>query len=241
LFRKTFFVGVFELPSLRNTRKCDKTKKAEGKLTSKFLSFFFEKVFGMDFLQSIVYGVFELPLPRNALKRTNKLQGGKSRLVGGWVRDPANVRGGPSIFFASPSPEKNGAGLRTGSARGVDWRCFCVSSYPAFFWGAGCACIVGWQLTEGQQRSDPLAAEIEHVPVPHRTVLGIAYWFSSFFGTNLSVGKLAFRNCQRRSNSSKASRPFFSHFSIQPFMSCFVKGSSCLWFILLSVSRQKHR
>jgi hypothetical protein len=30
------FGSVFELPSLKNTRKCDKTKKVEEKLTSKF-------------------------------------------------------------------------------------------------------------------------------------------------------------------------------------------------------------
>jgi hypothetical protein len=33
---KTFFCSVFELPSLRNTRKRDKTKKVEEKLTSTF-------------------------------------------------------------------------------------------------------------------------------------------------------------------------------------------------------------
>jgi hypothetical protein len=31
-----------------------------------------EKVFDMDFLQKYFYGVFELPLPRNAQKRTKK-------------------------------------------------------------------------------------------------------------------------------------------------------------------------
>jgi hypothetical protein len=70
-FAKLFF-GVFELPSLRNTRKRDKTKK------SIFLSIFFGKVFDMDFLQKYFYGVFELPLPRNAQKRTKKK-------VGWWV------------------------------------------------------------------------------------------------------------------------------------------------------------
>jgi hypothetical protein len=39
-------------------------------------------------------------LPRNAQKRTlKKSQEKKSRMVGGWVWDLANVRGGPSIFF----------------------------------------------------------------------------------------------------------------------------------------------
>jgi hypothetical protein len=37
----------------------------------------------MDFLQKHVRGVFELPLPRNAQKRTYKKNKKKSRLVGG--------------------------------------------------------------------------------------------------------------------------------------------------------------
>jgi hypothetical protein len=62
------------------------------------------KVFDTDFLPKC--GVFELPLPKNAKKRTQKNQGKKNRMVGGWwaagggwVRDLANVRGGPSICF----------------------------------------------------------------------------------------------------------------------------------------------
>jgi hypothetical protein len=42
----------------------------------------------MDFLQKYVYGVFELPLPRNAQKRTKKKSQEKKvgrRTVGGWV------------------------------------------------------------------------------------------------------------------------------------------------------------
>jgi hypothetical protein len=40
----------------------------------------------MDFLQKYFDGVFEIPLPRNAQKRTKrKCQGKKSRMVGGWV------------------------------------------------------------------------------------------------------------------------------------------------------------
>jgi hypothetical protein len=66
------FCCVFELPSLKNTRKCDKTKKVEEKLTSKFLSKFWRKVFDTDFLPKYFNGVFELPLPRNAEKRTKK-------------------------------------------------------------------------------------------------------------------------------------------------------------------------
>jgi hypothetical protein len=82
------FCSVFELPSLKNTRKCDKTKKVEEKLTSD-IEIFVEilgKVFDTDFLPKYFYGVFELPLPRNAPKRTKKKsQEKKSRMVGGWV------------------------------------------------------------------------------------------------------------------------------------------------------------
>ena len=80
-FCKTLY-NVLELPSLRNTRKRDKTKKAEEKLTSNFLG----KVFDTDFLPKYFYGVFELPLPRNAQKRTKKnVKKKKCRMVGGWV------------------------------------------------------------------------------------------------------------------------------------------------------------
>jgi hypothetical protein len=37
----------------------------------------------MDFLQKYLYGVFELPLPRNAQKRTKKTA--KKKKVGWWV------------------------------------------------------------------------------------------------------------------------------------------------------------
>jgi hypothetical protein len=106
------FCSVFELPSLKNTRKRDTTKKVEEKLTPKFLSIFWEKVFDMDFLQKYVYGVFELPLPRNAQNRTKKNQGKKkSRFFFGWwvgwVWDLANARGvrrffSPLVFFCRP-------------------------------------------------------------------------------------------------------------------------------------------
>jgi hypothetical protein len=52
----------------------------------------------MDFLQKYFYGVFELPLPRNAQKGTKK----KSRKnVGWWVGlGFSKCTGGPSIFFS---------------------------------------------------------------------------------------------------------------------------------------------
>jgi hypothetical protein len=79
------FCSAFELLSLKNTRKRDKTKKVEEKLTSKFC-----RNFGKSFRHGIfekIYlnGVFELPLPRNAQKRTKKNQEKKVRMVGGWV------------------------------------------------------------------------------------------------------------------------------------------------------------
>jgi hypothetical protein len=42
-FLQNVFCGVFELPSLKNTRKRDKLKEIEEKLTSKFLSIVLEK------------------------------------------------------------------------------------------------------------------------------------------------------------------------------------------------------
>ena len=56
----------------------------------------------MDFLLKHFYGVFELPLPRNAQKRTKKKVKGEKKSDGGWVWDLVNGRGGPSIFFCRP-------------------------------------------------------------------------------------------------------------------------------------------
>jgi hypothetical protein len=39
----------------------------------------------MDFLQKHFYGVFELPLPRNAQKRTKKKSQEQKKSDGGWV------------------------------------------------------------------------------------------------------------------------------------------------------------
>jgi hypothetical protein len=65
------FCSAFELPSLRNTRKRDKTRTSRGKSDIEILSIFVGKVFDMDFFaKTFFYGVFELPLPRNAQKLT---------------------------------------------------------------------------------------------------------------------------------------------------------------------------
>jgi hypothetical protein len=58
----------------------------------------------MDFLHLKKNGVFELPLPRNAKKRINFFKEFCFRMAAGWVWDLADVRGGPSIVFAGPSP-----------------------------------------------------------------------------------------------------------------------------------------
>jgi hypothetical protein len=61
-----------------------------------------EKVFGKDFLQNYLNGVFEHTLPRNAQKHKKT----KSRKkVGRWVGMGFSkcTGGGPSIFFAGPS------------------------------------------------------------------------------------------------------------------------------------------
>jgi hypothetical protein len=58
-------------------------KKSRGKTDIEIFVDFLETVFDMDFLQKYVYDVFELPLPRNAQKRTNKKA--KKKKVGWWV------------------------------------------------------------------------------------------------------------------------------------------------------------
>jgi hypothetical protein len=82
-FLQNVFCSVFELPSLKNTRKCDKTKAVEEKLTSKFLSKFWEKFSTRTFCQNILNGVFESPCretPKNVLKEKVK-----QKKVGQWI------------------------------------------------------------------------------------------------------------------------------------------------------------
>jgi hypothetical protein len=52
-----------------------------------------EKGYDMGFLQKYFNGVFELPPPRNAQKRTQKNSQETNSAVGGWVSDLANARG----------------------------------------------------------------------------------------------------------------------------------------------------
>jgi hypothetical protein len=75
LFLQNVSCSVFELPSLKTNR---------GKTDIEIFVEIFEKVFDMDFLQKYVYGVFELPLPRNVQKRTKQNQEKKTEWwVGG--------------------------------------------------------------------------------------------------------------------------------------------------------------
>jgi hypothetical protein len=63
-----------------------------------------EKVFDTDFLPKYFYGVFELPLPRNAQKLTKK-KAKKKKSDGGWVGLRfSKCTGGPVDFFGGPSP-----------------------------------------------------------------------------------------------------------------------------------------
>jgi hypothetical protein len=57
----------------------------------------------MDFLRTYFYGVFELPLPRNAQKRTKK-KSRKKKSDGGWVglRFSKCTGGSVDLFLAAP-------------------------------------------------------------------------------------------------------------------------------------------
>jgi hypothetical protein len=96
-FCNTCFVvrSAFDLPSLRSTRSRDKTKKAEEKLTSKFLPICLEIVFDVDFLQKYLMVFLNSPYretPENVLNK--KCQEKKNWLVVGWLWGLAIVRGG---------------------------------------------------------------------------------------------------------------------------------------------------
>jgi hypothetical protein len=75
--------------------------KNEKKSGLDFSSNALEKLFDMDILQKYVRGVFELPSPRNAKKRTKKKQGKKSRLAGGPGIYLQQIYGGVLFFLAA--------------------------------------------------------------------------------------------------------------------------------------------
>jgi hypothetical protein len=103
-----FVCKTFELPSLRNTRNRDKTKKVDEKLSSNFLSIF-GKGFDMDFLPKYFCGVFELPLPRNPPKRTKK-KSRKKKSAGGWVGLGFSKCTGGSVENLLPAPQSSTEG-----------------------------------------------------------------------------------------------------------------------------------
>jgi hypothetical protein len=74
-FLYNVFCSVFELPSLKNTRKRDKTKKVEEKLTSKILSKFWKKVSTWTFCKNIFMVFLNSPCretPKNVLKKKSR-------------------------------------------------------------------------------------------------------------------------------------------------------------------------
>jgi hypothetical protein len=97
IFCQMFFVVFLNSHRRKTPDNAIKQKKVEEKLTSKYLSIFLEKDFDMDFLQTN-YGVFELPLPRNAQKRTKKNQR-KWFSGGGWVGLGFSEYTGGSVEF----------------------------------------------------------------------------------------------------------------------------------------------
>jgi hypothetical protein len=124
------FCNAFELPSL---------KKSRGKTDIEIFVEILGKVFDTDFLPKYLYGVFELPLPRNAQKRTKKnprkKKAGCRVVTGGfkfkiWIQQMYGYggpgTGGPSIFFlavdriSSASPQLGAAkrGQEAGIAPG---------------------------------------------------------------------------------------------------------------------------
>jgi hypothetical protein len=146
IFLQNVFCSVFELPSLKNTRKRDKTKKVEEKLTSNFLSKIWKYFSTWTFCKNIFMVFLNSPCreaPKNVLK---KKPGKKSRVVGGWVWDLANVRGGPSIFFL-PAPRQGAK---------ISWTADCA--LPA----DGCPCLNQSSLSAFR----PAAAALSPPAVP---------------------------------------------------------------------------
>jgi hypothetical protein len=106
------FCSVFEVRSLRNTRKCDTTKKVEGNCHRHFRRLFGKKFSTWTFCKNILYsyGVFELPLPLTEKRPKTYLKKKPRKKVGWWVSgsgDLPNVRKGPSfLFLAAPRTNK---------------------------------------------------------------------------------------------------------------------------------------
>jgi hypothetical protein len=68
------------------------------------LSICLGKVFDMDFLQKYFNGVFELPLPRNTQKRTQKKVKEQKKSDGGWVGLGFSKCTGGVRRFVLPAP-----------------------------------------------------------------------------------------------------------------------------------------
>jgi hypothetical protein len=90
----SFFIVFLKSPHRETPKNVIKTKSRKHRFWI-FGRFFCKTFSTRSFLQNVFCSVFELPSLRNAQKRTRK----KSRMVGGWVWDLANARGGPSTFF----------------------------------------------------------------------------------------------------------------------------------------------
>ena len=108
---KNVFCSVYELPSLRNTEKHDKTKTIEEKLTSNFCRFFWEKFSTWTWTFCKNTSVFlnspcrNLPLTEKSQERTKN----KSRKkLGRWVGLGFGISagGGDEMHFCLPAPRR---------------------------------------------------------------------------------------------------------------------------------------
>jgi hypothetical protein len=86
------------------------------------------KVFDTEFLPKYFYGVVELPLPRNAQKRTPKKSQGKKKSDGGWVglRFSKCTGGFVDFVLAAPRAKAKGQGAsenKIKKERGNDSTC----------------------------------------------------------------------------------------------------------------------